>query len=141
MHENLVSVRIAESADLDFVSQDGYIPKEEVSWKIQRKECFVLSVDGKPVGYLRIEYLWSMLPYISLIIIQEAYRMRGYSRDLLGFVEEFLKEKGHKVLFSSSQADEPLPQAWHRHMGFEECGVINGVNAGGVGELFFKKEL
>jgi GNAT superfamily N-acetyltransferase len=141
MCDNLVSVRIAESADLDFVSKDGYIPKDEVSWKIQRKECFVLSVDDQPVGYLRIEYLWSMLPFISLVIIQAAYRKRGYSRDLLGFVEEFLKEKGHKVLFSSSQADEPLPQAWHRHMGFEECGVINGVNAGGVGELFFKKEL
>ena len=141
MADNPVSVRIAENTDLDFVSQDGYIPKEEVAWKIQRKECFVLCLDGKPVGYLRIEYLWSMLPFISMIIIQEAYRKRGYSRDLLGFLEAFFREKGHKILFSSSQADEPTPQAWHRYMGFEECGVINGVNAGGVGEIFFKKKL
>mgnify|MGYP001829218551 CR=1 FL=1 len=141
MNNKVVLVRIAEDSDLEFVSQDGYIPKEEVSWKIQRQECFLLCVDGQHAGYLRIEFLWSMLPFISLIIIQEAYRKRGYSRDLLGFVEEFLKEKGHKVLFCSSQADEPVPQAWHRYMGFEECGVINGVNEGGVGEIFFRKKL
>jgi len=45
------------------------------------------------------------------------------------------------VLFSSSQANEPEPQAWHRHVGFEECGFIAGINEGGVGEVFFRKVL
>ncbi|MFU8827154.1 MAG: hypothetical protein ACNA70_06650 [Brevefilum sp.] len=31
--------------------------------------------------------------------------------------------------------------AWHRHMGFAECGVINGLNQGGVGEVIFRKSL
>jgi hypothetical protein len=26
-------------------------------------------------------------------------------------------------------------------LGFEECGVINGLNDGGVGEVFFRKAL
>jgi len=60
---------------------------------------------------------------------------------LLHFLEEFLRSKGHSVLFSSSQANEPEPQAWYRHMGFEECGFIAGINEEGVGEVFFRKVL
>jgi len=26
-------------------------------------------------------------------------------------------------------------------MGFEECGIVNGVNQKGVGEIFFRKAL
>ena len=141
MVKDLVTVRLAENSDLDFVSQDGYLSKEEVFWKIKRKECFVLSVDGNLAGYLRLEFLWSLVPFIALILIKERYQKKGYSRDLLGFVEKTLKNKGYEVLYSSSQADETIPQAWHRHIGFEECGVINGINKGGVGEIFFRKQL
>ena len=42
---------------------------------------------------------------------------------------------------SSSQADEPEPQTWHRAIGFEECGIISGLNEGGIGEIFFRKKL
>jgi len=141
MKSNQVTVRLAKPDDLDFVSRDGYVAKEIVLYKIEREECFVLDVDGQPAGYLRLEFLWSIVPYIALIILLEMYRKKGYSRDLLQFVENHLRSKGYDVLYSSSQADEPTPQAWHRHMGFEECGIINGINAGGIGEIFFCKSL
>jgi len=37
--------------------------------------------------------------------------------------------------------DEPEPQAWHRRVGFSECGVLTGINEGSVGELFFRRRL
>lgn len=43
-------------------------------------------------------------------------------------------------LYSSSQANEAEPQQWHRHMGFAECGIINGINDG-IGEVLFVKPL
>lgn len=133
-----VLVRLAGPSDVEFVGQDGYITQEVVLSKIQAGEIFLLLVDGQPAGYLRIEFLWSLVPYISLIMIQEAHRKKGYSKTLLGFVKEHLRNIGYDVLYSSSQLDEPQPQAWHRHMGFEECGVINGINEGGIGEVFFR---
>jgi len=61
---------------------------------------------------------------------------------MLKFVERKLRKKWHKVLLSSSQANEPYPsQAWHRAMGFEECGIISGINEKGIGEVFFRKSL
>lgn len=139
MENESITARLATLDDLDFVSQDGYIPKDVVLRKIAQEECFLVSLKDQPAGYLRLEYLWSLVPYISLIIIQEPQRKKGCSRVLLNAVIHYLKEKGHTVLYSSSQADEPEPQAWHRHMGFEECGVINGINDGGIGEIFFRK--
>ena len=60
---------------------------------------------------------------------------------MLSFIEDYLRERGHNNLYSSSQVDEPQPQAWHRHVGFEECGFIGGIYNGGVGEVFFRKRL
>ena len=68
------------------------------------------------------------------------YRRQGVGKALLRFIETFLREAGHEALYSSSQADEPEPQAWHRHVGFEECGFIAGINDG-IGEVFFRKSL
>jgi GNAT superfamily N-acetyltransferase len=136
-----ITVRGARGEDLAFVSQDGYVRPSVVQEKIERGEVFVAEMDGTPVGYLRLEYLWSIQPYIALIRVLEPRRRRGVGRALLSHVEDAARAAGHRALFSSSQADEPGPQAWHRHMGFAECGVIHGLNEGGVGEIFFRKAL
>jgi hypothetical protein len=62
-------------------------------------------------------------------------------RALLKFVEQDPRARGHRTLYSSSQANEIQPQTWHRHVGFEECGFIAGINDGGIDEVFFRKKL
>lgn len=132
-------VRIAASGDLDFIKQKSGLPRERLLQKIQQDEILILSVNDEPVGHLWFAFLWSEIPFIDLIYIKQDYQKRGLSRVLLGFLEAYLKESGYDVLYSSSQMDEPEPQAWHRHVGFEECGVISGMNDGGIGEVFFRK--
>ena len=135
------TVRPATMDDLDFVAQDGHVPREVVAEKVGRDEVVVAERDGESVGYARIEFLWSIVPYIALIWVLEPHRTQGVGTAILAHLEERLRAKGHEALFSSSQADEPEPQAWHRRMGFEDCGVIEGINEGGIGEVFFRKAL
>ena len=144
-----IVIRFARHDDLDFAYQDGYISAEVLKRKIEGQlavnpksiEDVVLAEwNGKRVGYVRLEYLWSIVPYISLIRVLPEYRRQGVGKALLQFIKTFLREAGHEVLYSSSQADEPEPQAWHRYMGFEECGFIAGINDG-IGEVFFLKSL
>ncbi len=137
---NLVT-RFAGTDDLEFVRQDEYVLPEVVRRKIEWQEVVVAELDGSPVGYVRLEYLWSKVPFIELIRVLPEHRRRGVGKALLTFVEWFLRERGHTFLYSSSQADEAEPQMWHRHVGFEECGIISGINEGGVGEIFFRKRL
>jgi predicted GNAT superfamily acetyltransferase len=139
MTKERVMVRIAAPGDLDFIKQNSRLPGERLLQKIQRDEILILSVNDEPVGHLWFSFLWSTIPFIDLIYIKQDYQKRGLSRVLLGFLEAYLQESGYDVLYSSSQMDEPEPQAWHRHVGFEECGVISGMNDGGIGEVFFRK--
>ncbi len=148
MSEEIV-IRFARLDDLDFAYQDGYISTEVLKRKIDAQlalnpdrieDILIAERNGKRVGYVRLEYLWSIVPYISLIQVLPEYRRQGVGKALLRFIETFLRNTGHEVLYSSSQADEPEPQAWHRHVGFEECGVIAGINDG-IGEVFFRKSL
>lgn len=135
------AVRLGVPDDLAFIMRKCHFTEEEVLRKIGENEIFLLTVDGQPAGYLSIEYLWSSIPFIDMLWISEPYQKKGYSRDLLNFVEDYLREIGHETLYSSSQVDEAEPQAWHRHMGIKDCGVINGINEGGIGEIFFRKPL
>jgi predicted GNAT superfamily acetyltransferase len=134
-------VRVAIPSDLEYISQDGYLPGEILLRKIDQGEVFILTLADRPMGYLMLDYFWSAIPYISLIWIQKEYRKKGHSRRLLNYVEVHLSQAGHAWLYSSSQADEPEPQAWHLHVGFKQCGVINGINAGDIDEIFFRKSL
>ena len=144
-----IVIRFARHDDLDFAYQDGYIPAEVLKRKIEAQlalnpDCIedvvIAEWNGKRVGYVRLEYLWSIVPYIAVIQVLPEYRRQGVGKTLLQFIEAFLCESGHDALYSSSQADEPEPQAWHRHVGFVECGFITGINEG-VGEVFFHKNL
>ncbi len=148
MSEEIV-IRFARFDDLDFAYQDGYIPAAVLKRKIDAQvalnpdrieEIVIAEWNGKRVGYVRLEYLWSIVPYIALIRVLPEYRRQGVGKALLRFIETFLRDAGHEALYSSSQADEPEPQAWHRYMGFEECGFIAGINDG-VGEVIFCKSL
>lgn len=135
-----IEVRVATLHDLAFVSQDQYLPDIIVQRKIVEGEVFVAVLNAELVGYMRLEHLWSLVPYIALIHVLPAYRRQSIGTALLAFVSATLQQRGHSVLYSSSQVDEPEPQVWHRHMGFEECGMIGGINKG-VGEVFYRKRV
>ena len=136
-----ITVRWAAAGDAALAGQDGPPPVGADARATAPGEVAVAERGGEGVGYLRLEYLWGSLPFVALIRVAPAHRRRGVGRALLAFLEGELRARGHGALLSSSQVDEPAPQAWHRRVGFAECGILAGVKAGGVGEVFFRKPL
>lgn len=49
---------------------------------------------------------------------------------------DIIVAEDHGFLLSSCELDEPEPQAWHRKMGFTDCGVLFGLSPGRYGDLF-----
>jgi ribosomal protein S18 acetylase RimI-like enzyme len=161
MREGLsVKVRSAELKDLDFCIKsdfqhvDAYrgrkFMEKYLRRKIEDKNVILAEADGKPVGYLRIEYLGLTVPYLAIIGVNEKHQRKGIGTAMINFLEEYLlRHKGHKVftcdgnafLYSSAEATATESQAWHRALGFKECGIIAGCNDGGIGEIFFRKIL
>ena len=134
-------VRFANETDTAVFAQDPFFPNEVMLRKMTQHEVIIAERQGLLAGSMRFEYHWSMLPFITFIRVQPEYRLQGIGKALLAYLEAFPRNHGYTSLYSSSQADEPEPQAWHRRMGFTECGIIAGMNDGGVGEIFFRKEL
>ena len=137
-----VIVRFAGPEVLEWcVVEDNLVTEQVIRHKIINDEIIIAELDGQPIGYLRLEYLWSNIPYIGVIFVIELYRNEGIGRKILAFLEDHLRSRGHDALYSSSQTNEPEPQAWHRSVGFMESGIISGFNEGGIGEVFFRKSL
>jgi GNAT superfamily N-acetyltransferase len=137
-----VIVRFAGPEVLEWcVVSDDQVTENVIRYKIVNDEIIIAELDGEPIGYLRLEYLWSNIPYIGIIFVTEPYRSEGIGRMILAFLEDYLRSRGYDVLYSSSQVNEPQSQAWHRSTGFVETGIISGINEGGIGEVFFRKSL
>lgn len=137
-----VRVRFATPSDLGRCAEvDATVPRDRLARKLPGEEILVAESAGQIVGYLRLEYLWLKFPFVGLIHVDATCRRVGVGRAMLAFLEDYLRERGHRVLFSSSMAEAIQAQGWHRRMGFEECGFLAGVNHGAVGEVFFRKAL
>jgi len=110
-------IKFATEADRAFCSDvDAELPEALLKEKLRKNELII--------GYLRLEYLWHKVPFIGLIYVLREYRGQGCGKEILHFLEDYLKLKGHSFLLSSSQADE----------------IISALNDGGIGEIFFRKD-
>lgn len=134
-----VHIRPAEERDLDFLVAFAGLPRERLAALLPWRQIFIAEWSGTAVGQLRLEYLWGKIPYVSFLHVLPASRGQGVGRALLTAAEQRVRDDGGDVLYSSAPANEAPPQAWHRHLGFVECGFLAGANAGGVGEVFFRK--
>ena len=137
-----LKIRFAEIKDLDScVKLDLHKNIDTIKNKIAMKEVIVAENNNEVIGCLKIEYIWTHLPFISYIVIKNDFRASGIGRSMLTFLEEYLKNNGQDTLLSSTMTDAVNPQKWHLKMGFIECGMLCGINEDGVGEIFFKKIL
>src|SRR5262245_27788132 len=113
-----VTLRFASLADVALLQDARFVSLDVARRKLEWHEIVIAESDNQLVGYLQLEYLWSLVPYIGLIHVVADYRRRGIGKGMLGYVETFLRERGHEVIYSSAQADEGEPQVWHRRVGF-----------------------
>lgn len=134
-------IRFGTIEDLAMIAEvDSSLKQHQLQWKLQNNEILIAQKGAAIVGYLRLEYLWSQYPYIGLIRVPPEYQRQGIGQKLIAYLEKYLVNQGIDQLYSSSQVNEQEPQAWHRHMGFIECGIINAINDG-IGEVFFVKKI
>jgi ribosomal protein S18 acetylase RimI-like enzyme len=137
-----IQVRFATEEDREWCqSVDSRLTDDIFRFKVQHDEMIIGELDGERVGYLRLEYWYLDLPFIGLIMVEVDHRKMGIGKAVLRFLEKYLVVSGRTRLYSSSTENESEPQAWHRHMGFKDCGMIVDMNENGIGEVVFRKEL
>lgn len=138
--------RLAKPDDLPALAELDPWPAAE-AWQrmIGNDEVLVLPGDdaeqatsGGVLGLIHYTRLWADVPFLNMIVLAPHARGKGYSRVLLDDLVQRLRAQGYAALLSSSQTDEPEPQAWHVHMGFTSNGIIENIADEGIGEVVFR---
>ena len=101
--------------------------------------CFIKYIDNKAIGFaqcqLRTDYVegteTSPVGYLEGIFIVEAYRKKGYAKELLSACERWAKEQNCSEFASDCELDNTASLGFHLAMGFEKVNRI----------ICFKKEI
>jgi len=94
--------------------------------------CFLAYAEGKPIGFaqcgLRFDYVegtgTSPVGYLEGIWIQEAYRRRGFARQLLEACENWARSKKCTEFASDCELGNRNSLSFHLATGFEEANRI-----------------
>jgi GNAT superfamily N-acetyltransferase len=127
MEDRMTEVQIdfASEGELRWIEQnDTYISRQTIEKKLKDREYIVARHKDRLAGYIRFGYFWSMIPYIEIISVEDQFKLQGIGRAMVNFLEDLARAKGQKLIMSSSQADEPQAQAFHRKVGFRDAGAL-----------------
>ncbi|MGL4741762.1 MAG: GNAT family N-acetyltransferase [Sarcina sp.] len=134
-------IKFADLCDLQTcVKLDLHGNIDFIKRKIEHNEIIVAKNGDDVIACLKFEFLWTHMPFISYIVVEETSKGQKVSKKLLDFLEAYLKNKNYKFLLSSTMPNSINSQNWHMHMKFIECGYIAGINDG-IGEIFYRKNL
>lgn len=94
--------------------------------------CFLKYVDDEAVGFaqcqLRHDYVegteTSPVGYLEGILVEEAYRHKGYAKELLKKCEQWAKSKGCIEFASDCELENEESLRFHMAMQFEEANRV-----------------
>ena len=118
----MIEIRYVQPGDREFWFRlDGHLPEGEFDNKVGSQTGYVLLADGVPVGVMRYNLFWDLVPFCNLLYIENEYRRKGYGRTLMEHWEAEMRARGYDKLMTSTQADEGA-QHFYRKLGYHDCG-------------------
>jgi N-acetylglutamate synthase-like GNAT family acetyltransferase len=137
-----VEVRFAALRDLPWLAHnDGHLDSHKLSDKVAATEIFVAESNNELTGLLRIDFLWSKVPFIAQVRVTEKHRRLGIGRTLVAALCDDQRSKASGFVLSSTTGGEAEPLAWHKAVGFAPCGEVTGIDGPGSVEVFLRRDL
>lgn len=131
--------RSAMLTDLDWLAtHDRHIAREELEASLRQGRVLIIERTGERVGWLRWNLFWDNTPFMNLLYLLDGYRGQGLGRALVDRWETDMAALGHKLVMTSTQANEDA-QHFYRRLGYRDAGAL--LLPGEPTELLFLKEL
>ncbi len=110
--------------DADFwFSLDKHLSESEFELKVRDKRGYIIKDDDKPVGVMRYNLFWDLIPFLNLIYLEGAYRNRGYGTKAMLHWENEMRKSGFRIAMTSTMVEE-TSQHFYRKLGYKDCGCL-----------------
>lgn len=134
---NKVELFPAEMLD-EMISDYFNNPETEEVW-------FTSIQDNKPIsiGYCAPEQLTDRTFNLYAIGVQENLQGQGIGKEMMNFIEEYLRSRGNRVLIveTSSMPEFDLTRAFYHKIGYTEEAIIRDFWKEGDDKVIFWKKL
>ena len=109
---------------MDYLNrQDNLVTSEMLLRKVEQRMVLLAFINNEIVGWLRFGFFWDNIPFMNLLVVEEAVRLQGVGRALVSFWEQEMRKQGYMRVMTSTQADEQA-QFFYRKLGYRECGCL-----------------
>lgn len=142
-----VSLRLATESDESFaVSIDYALDKDrhielkrtkQIAKAISNKECFIVFLGDKAIGFVLFDYRFFGNGWIELIIIDEKYRGKGIGGQVFDLICKHCR--ADKLFTSTNSSNLPMQKSLTK-VGFTFAGKLDGLDEGDP-ELFYYKKI
>lgn len=120
----MFNVRYVTESDKAFwFTLDEHLHESEFYLKIRDRRGYIISSNGKPIGVMRYNLMWDNTPFLTLIYIDDVEQGKGYGKKAMLFWENEMRDKGYKMVMTSTQVDEQA-QHFYRKLGYKDRGGI-----------------
>jgi len=119
-----MEIRQAEIKDKKrILKYDNHIHHITVGDCIRSGLVTVLWDGDEIVGVLRYNLFWQTIPFLDLLYIDEAYRGKGYGKQMMQSWEESMKSMGYPYVMLSTQEDEDA-KYFYEKLGYRRIGAF-----------------
>ncbi len=120
----MLEINYVTEEDKDFwFSLDKHISESEFLLKVRDKRGYVIKASEKPIGVMRYNLFWDIIPFLNLIYFEEAFRGKGYGTSAMMHWESEMCKLGHKIAMTSTMVEESS-QHFYRKLGYKDCGCL-----------------
>lgn len=120
----MFEIRYVSETDKSFwFTLDNHISESEFQLKIRDKRGYIISDEDKPVGVMRYNLFWDIMPFLTFIYFGKPYRGNGFGRQAMLYWENEMHELGYKMVMTSTQVDEEA-QHFYRKLGYKDKGSL-----------------
>lgn len=119
-----MEIRLATAQDMpEIIKYDRHIPQSRLEACIREGRLSVLLEAGEIAGVLRWSLFWETIPFLDLILIDEACRGKGMGTEMMDSWEGAMADRGYRYVMLSTQADETAKQFYEK-LGYRAIGAF-----------------
>ena len=120
----MFNIKYAIEEDLVFWNSLDDLKTSQKKNLIKKSRAYIIWDGETPIGIMRYNFMWDEIPFLTLIYILDEYHRKGFGRLAMALWEAEMKVLGHKMVMTSTRADEE-GQYFYLTLGYAEMGRLS----------------